>query len=82
MITLLDSAQRIGFGCEVHDKGGFYESRDESELLASVDKMNRLIAQFAGQFSDAFAEAGGDSRRVQGEIFQHPDFERLETREE
>jgi len=44
--------------------------------------MNRLIAQFAGQFSDAYVEAGGDSRQVQGEIFQHPDFERLEMPEE
>jgi hypothetical protein len=82
VITLLDAAQRIGIGCDVRDEAGFYELRDESQLLASVEKMNRLIAQFAGQFSDAFAKAGGDSRQVQGKIFQHPDFERLETREE
>jgi hypothetical protein len=81
VITLLDAAQRIGIRCDIHDEGGYYESRDESKLLASVDNMNRLIARFAGQLSDAFAEAGGDSRRVQGEIFQHPDFERLETSE-
>jgi hypothetical protein len=81
VITLLDAAQRIGIKCDVHDEAGYYESRDEGQLLESVDKMNRLIAQFAGQFADAFAEAGGDSRQVQGEIFQHPDFERLETRE-
>jgi hypothetical protein len=82
VVKLLDAAKRIGIGVDVYDEAGFYESRDESELLASVDKMNRLVAQFAGKFSDAFAEAGGDSRQVQGEIFQHPDFERLETREE
>lgn len=81
VIALLDAAQRIGIGCDIHDEAGFYESRDESKLLASVDNMNRLIAQFAGRVSDAFAEAGGGSQQVQGEIFQHPDFERLETRE-
>ena len=82
VVALLDAAQRIGITCDVHDEAGFYESRDESQLLASVDKMNRLIAQFAGHLSDAYAEAGGDSRQVQGEIFRHPDFERLEMREE
>jgi hypothetical protein len=79
VIGLLDAAQRIGIEIDVRDEAGYYESRDESQLLASVDTMNRLIAQFAGRISDAFAEAGGDSRRVQGEIFRHPDFERLET---
>jgi hypothetical protein len=42
--------------------------------------MNRLIAAFAGRLSDAYAASGGDSRQVEGEIFHHPDFERLETR--
>ena len=50
-------------------------------MLASVDNMNRLIARFAGRLSDVFEEHGGDSRQVQGEIFQHPDFERLESSE-
>ena len=82
VVILLDAAKRIGIAVNVYDEAGFYESRDESQLLASVHTMNRLIAQFAGQFSDAYAEAGGDSRQVQGEIFQHPDFERLEMPEE
>lgn len=82
VVALLDAAQRIGIACNVYDETGFYESRDESQLLASVDKMNRLIAQLAGQLSDAYVEAGGDSRQVQGEIFRHPAFERLEMREE
>jgi hypothetical protein len=81
VVKLLDAAKRIGIGVDVHDEAGFFESRDEAKLLASVDHMNRLIARFAGQVSDAFEEAGGDSRQVQGEIFRHPDFERLETPE-
>lgn len=79
VIELLDAAQRVGLECDIQDEGEYYESRDEAKLLASVDNMNRLIARFAGRFSDAYAEAGGDSRRVEGEIFHHPDFERLET---
>ena len=41
--------------------------------------MNRIVARFAGAFSDAYTKAGGDSREVQGEIFRHPDFERFAT---
>ena len=79
VIKLLDATERIGITCVVHDETGYYESRDEAQLLKSVDEMNRLIARFAGQFSDAYEKARGDSRQVQGEIFRHPDFERLET---
>ena len=81
VIALLDVAHDLGMTLDVHDETAFYESRDESRLLAAVDAMNRLIAQFAGAFSDAYAGAGGDGRQVRGEIFQHPDFERLEMRD-
>jgi hypothetical protein len=80
VIELLDAAQRIGIQCEVTDEGGFYETRDVAQLLAEVDKMNRLIAHFAGRLSDMFEERLGDSQAVEAEIFHHPDFERLETR--
>jgi hypothetical protein len=80
LISLLDSARRIGIEIDVRDEGGFFEHRDEAKLLEYLDGMNLLIAKFAGRLSDAFTEAGGDTRQVQGEIFRHPDFERLETR--
>jgi len=79
VIALLDAAKRIGFECDVRDEAGYFESRDSAALLKRVAEMNRIVARFAGAFSDAFAKAGGDSRQVQGEIFRHPDFERLET---
>jgi hypothetical protein len=79
VVDLLDAAARIGLECDVRDETEFFASRDESKLLANVDEMNRVVAQFAGLFSDSFDKAGGDSRQVQGEIFHHPDFERLET---
>ena len=81
VVALLDAAKRIGLEATVRDETGFYESRDEAQLVANVAEMNRLVARVAGRFSDAFAEAGGDSRQVQGQIFRHPDFERLETKE-
>ena len=65
----------------VRDETGFWESRDAQQLFDSVAGMNRLIARFAGRFSDAVRDAGGDSREVQGAIFEHPDFERLEMGE-
>jgi len=81
VIGLLDAAKRIGFECDVRDEASYFESRDTTELLQRVAEMNRIVARFAGAFSDAFAEAGGDTKRVQGAIFEHPDFERLETRD-
>jgi len=80
LISLLDTARRIGFETDVRDEGGYFEHRDETKLLEYLDGMNRLIALFAGRLSNAYTAAGGDSREVQGEIFHHPDFERLETR--
>ena len=81
VIALLDAAKRIGFECDVRDETGYFESRDSADLLRRVAEMNRIVARFAGAFSDAFGEAGGDTKRVKGAIFEHPDFERLETRD-
>jgi hypothetical protein len=65
--------------CDVRDEAGYYESPDTTQLLQRVSEMNRIVARFAGAFSDAFEKAGGAPRQVQGAIFEHPDFERLET---
>lgn len=81
VIDLLDAATDCGLECVVRDEAGFYQSRDEATLLANVHEMNRIVARFAGAFTNAFADAGGDTRQVQGEIFRHPDFERLETKD-
>ena len=81
MISLLDAAARLGFVCDVRDETGYFDSRDPEQLLQRVEEMNRIVARFAGAFSNAFEKAGGDTRQVQGEIFRHPDFERLETTE-
>jgi hypothetical protein len=79
---LLEAARARGFVLEVRDETGYWESRDRAGLIAAVQRMNQLIAQFAGVVTDAARDAGHDSRAIQGEIFRHPDFERLEMRKE
>lgn len=81
LVTLLDAAERVGFEIVVHDEAGYWESREPTQLLDAVARMNQLVARFAGKFTDAVRDAGADSRQVRGEIFAHPDFERLEMQE-
>lgn len=81
VIAVLSAARDLGLEVDVHDEGGYWESRDRAQLLARVTDMNRLIARFAGTFVDRAREAGADSRQVDGAIFEHPDFERLESEE-
>jgi hypothetical protein len=81
VVAVLDAARELDFDVVVHDEGGYWESRDARALLMRVGDMNRIVARFAGAFVDHVRDAGADSRQVQGEIFQHPDFERLESDE-
>ena len=79
LVALLDAARNLGFEVAVHDETGYWESRDASDVLVRVAEMNRLVARFAGVFVDHARAAGADTRQIEGEIFAHPDFERLET---
>lgn len=79
LVALLDTAVSLGFEVVVRDEAGYWNSRDPKQLVEAVEQMNRLVARFAGTFTDAVRDAGGDSRQVRGTIFEHPDFERLET---
>lgn len=79
IVAALEAAQSLGFQVTVRDETGYWESRDASQLIRAVTDMNRLVATLAGKFTDAARNAGVDSRAIQGEIFKHPDFERLET---
>ncbi|MEP7346407.1 MAG: hypothetical protein ABI877_14145 [Gemmatimonadaceae bacterium] len=79
VVALLDNAMTLGFDVVVRDETGYWESRNPALLLESVAEMNRMVARFAGTFTDAVRDAAGDSRQVQGAIFEHPDFERLES---
>lgn len=79
LVALLDAAASLGIGLDVHDEGGYWDSRDAGALLAAVARMNRIVARFAGALTDAVRAAGGDSRGIRGAIFAHPEFERLES---
>ena len=82
LVALLDSARTLGFELQVTDETGYWQSRDAGLLIASVHRMNQLMARVAGTFADAARNAGLDSRGVEAAIFRHPDFERLEMGQE
>jgi len=77
LVSLLDVAVELGFVVEVSDEGEYWQSRSEEVLLASLAKMNRLIAKFGGVLSDAL----GDEHKLEAPIFSHRRFERLEMDE-
>jgi hypothetical protein len=74
LVAILDAAMELGFDVEVHDEGGYWESRSTDALVAEVTRMNRLMAKFGGALSDAL----GEQHEVQAPIFEHRSFERLE----
>ena len=75
LVEILDHAIALGIEVDVHDETGYWESRDPAVLLASVQRMNHLVAKFAGQLSDALPV------KIEAPIFEHPGFEHLEMGE-
>lgn len=74
LVAVLDHAIVLGIDVVVRDETHYWETRDEERLVAEVHAMNRIVAAFAGKFSDAV----GADHSVQAPIFEHPRFERLE----
>jgi len=77
LVAVLDAAVELGFAVDVGDEGEYWESRSEEGLLASLAKMNRLMAKFGGVLSDAL----GEEHKLEAPIFSHRRFERLEMGE-
>jgi len=75
LVALLEEAIRLGFDVTVRDETHYWETRDTNVLLAEVREMNRIVAQFAGALHDAV----GERARTEGAIFDHPEFEELES---
>jgi hypothetical protein len=75
VVHMLEAAKRFGLGVEVRDETHYWETRSTERLVAEVRNMNRIVARFAGAMSDALSPG----HRTEGAIFDHPDFERLET---
>jgi hypothetical protein len=74
VVEILDEAKRLGFTVTVHDEGLYWDTRSTDSLLAELRRSNQIIARFAGALHDANPELD-----LQAPIFEHPDFERLET---
>jgi hypothetical protein len=76
-IDLLISLRLLGLEVSISDEGAYWPDRDESALRQSVDRMNGIVAAFAGAMKDTVDEEGGSP--VQSPIFAHPQFERIEA---
>ena len=72
VIQILDFWRQLGVTVEVTDEGGFWETRSEEKLRATLQKYDGLMASVAGALKDA-----GNS--VESPIFERNDFERLEA---
>ena len=78
LVGLLDHATSIGVDVEVRDETHYWETRDESRLIAEVDAMNRVVAQIAGRLSDV----NPPGFEVRAPIFGHDRFEHLEMNDD
>lgn len=76
-VDLLASLPKLGVKVEINDEGGYWPGRDEAGLRRMLDRMNGIVAAFAGAMKDAADESGGAP--VQSPILAHPQFERLEA---
>ena len=74
LVALLDAAVKLGIRVEVTDEGEYWETRDAERLLGAVRRSNQLMARFGGALSDQL----GPEAKIEGPIFDHPDFEHLE----
>ena len=76
-VELLIGLRALGLRVKVMDEGGYWPGRNAVELRRQLERMNGLVAAFAGALKDATEDA--DSPPLQAPIFAHPHFERLEA---
>ena len=83
LTNVLDHAIQLGLDVVVRDEGHYWETRDTARLLSEVAYMNKLVARFAGAFSDAVSKHPiAKDVSMDAPIFDHPRFERLEMGDE
>ena len=83
LTAVLDHAIHQGLDVVVRDEGHYWETRDTARLLSEVAYMNRLVARFAGAFSDAISQHPiANEVIVHAPILDHPRFEHLEMGEQ
>lgn len=76
-VDLLAGWRELGLRVDISDEGEYWPGRDETALRHNVERMNGIVAGFAGALRDATEGDGGAP--VQAPIFGHPQFERIEA---
>lgn len=74
---LLREWKALGGRARVSDEGGYWPHGDEESLRGHLERMNRIVAGFAGYLKDRSPADG--SGTIQSPIFEHPQFEHLEA---
>jgi hypothetical protein len=77
LIELLDQLRASGVNVRIRDDSRYTKHRDVNRLLRSLRDWNAIVANFAGNFSDALGEVSGT---VIAPIKDRPDFEHLEAK--
>ena len=78
ILSILNFWRQMGVTVEVSDEGGYWETKSEQKLRATLESYNGLIAAVAGAFKDA-SDTSGKGGSVESPIFAHGEFERLEA---
>jgi hypothetical protein len=76
-VKLVGEWRGLGGRVKINDEGGYWPRRDLATLRQNLDRMNGIVAAFAGAVKDA--GEGEGLAPVQSPIFAHPQFERLEA---
>src|SRR5207247_4450671 len=58
VIALLDTARAFGIAVEVRDDSGYWDHRNERQLVESAEYWNALVAKVAGRLADGLEPTG------------------------
>ncbi len=75
IVDLLDAAQTMGIECNVTDNGNYWQSRDRSLLVKTINDNNLFTAVAMGAMKDV---ATSQNATLEAPILDFPDFEYLE----
>ena len=76
VISLLDFCRKAGLEVSVRDEAGYWEQRDESELLTTLRRSEAMLAALGGLLKDTVDTGGG--QMITSPIFDYANFEHLE----
>lgn len=82
LIELLDRAQELGILIRVGDDSNYWEDRDRQKLIDNVNKLNGIVASFAGALKDAIDRKSTgqlQADQLRAPITDFPNFEHIEA---